>query len=72
MVYVSAVTYLLLACAPYSYTVVSCTKALRNPHGIRTEFPKNSSDFVKFLVTSTVSLQSHTRNAPTVIGLTDA
>ena len=31
-----------------------CTEALRIPHGICADFPRNLSDFVKFLVTCTV------------------
>ena len=35
----------------YCNSVVSCTEALWNLHGIRADFPRNSLDFVKFLVT---------------------
>ena len=38
----------------YCNTAVSCTEALWKLHEICAEFLRNSSDFVKFLVTSTV------------------
>ena len=38
----------------YYISAVSCTEALRIPLGIHADFPRNSLDFVKFLVTCTV------------------